>query len=65
MPPGQLIVGCMLSTTVTLKEQAGPAVVVQFTVVSPTGKVEFAGGVQVTVPQSVACGAGYATAAPH
>jgi hypothetical protein len=39
-----------MSFTVTVKEQLGPAVVVQVTVVVPTGKNEPEAGEQVTVP---------------
>ena len=49
--PGQTTVGPWLSLTVTVKLQAGPAVVVQLTVVVPFGKKEPAAGVQATVPQ--------------
>ena len=49
--PGQLTVGPWLSLTVTVKLQAGPAVVLQLTVVIPFGKNEPAAGAQVTVPQ--------------
>jgi hypothetical protein len=37
--------------TVTVKLQAGPALLVQVTVVDPTGKKDPDGGEQVTVPQ--------------
>lgn len=46
-----VIVGACASTTVTVKLQAGPAVVVQFTVVVPTGKNDPEDGEQITVPQ--------------
>lgn len=56
---GQAIVGACVSVTVTVNEQLGPAVVVQFTVVVPTGKNEPEAGAQLTVPQSsVVAGAG-------
>jgi hypothetical protein len=48
-----------VSLTVTVNEQDGPLVVVQVTVVVPTGKNEPEDGEQVTVPQStVAVAAG-------
>ena len=51
---------------VTVNEHVGPAVLVQFTVVVPTGKNEPDAGVQVIVPQSpVGVGRGYVTTAPH
>jgi len=52
--------GGVLSVTVTLNVQLGPAVVVQVTVVMPTGKNDPEGGLQVTVPQPppVVVGAG-------
>ena len=56
---GQVIDGAWVSLTVTVNEQLGPAVVVQVTVVMPTGKDEVDAGEQVTVPQSPqAVGAG-------
>jgi hypothetical protein len=59
MSCGQVIVGGVLSVTTTRNEQLGPAVVVQVTVVVPTGKQVPAGGVQLTVPQvPVVVGAG-------
>ena len=48
---GQVIVGACVSRTVTVNEQLGPALVVQVTVVTPTGKNAAEAGVQVTVPQ--------------
>ena len=42
----------MLSTTVTVNEQLGPAPVVQMTVVVPTAKNDPDVGAQVTVPQT-------------
>ncbi|MBS1790478.1 MAG: hypothetical protein JST85_22345 [Acidobacteria bacterium] len=49
-----------------MKEQLGPAVEVQLTVVMPTGKLDPELGRQVTVPQvPVVIGAGYVTAAEH
>ena len=48
---GQVIVGGCVSFTVTVNEQAGPAVVEQFTVVVPFGKNEPEAGEQVIVPQ--------------
>ena len=41
-----------MSLTVTVNEQDGPFVVVQVTVVVPTGKNEPEDGKQVTIPQS-------------
>ena len=43
--------GGVLSTTVTLNVQPGPAVLVQVTVVVPTGKQLPEAGLHVTVPQ--------------
>ena len=48
---GQVIVGGCVSFMVTVNEQLGPAVVVQVTVVVPTGKNEPEAGLQVIVPQ--------------
>jgi hypothetical protein len=47
---GHVMTGFWVSLTVTVKLQLGPAVVVQFTVVVPTGKVDPEAGVHVTVP---------------
>jgi hypothetical protein len=59
MLPGQLSTGGVLSVTVTVNEQLGPAVVVQVTVVVPTGKQLPEEGLQLTVPQpGSAVGAG-------
>src|SRR4030095_9138111 len=56
---GQVMVGGWVSLTVTVKVHIGPAVVVQVTVVVPTGKNEPDAGLQLTVPQSpVVVGAG-------
>jgi hypothetical protein len=56
---GQVIVGGCVSFTVTVKEQLGPAVDVQVTVVVPLGKNEPDAGEQLTVPQvPVVVGAG-------
>ena len=56
---GQVIEGGCVSLTVTVNVQLGPAVLVQVTVVVPTGKNEPDGGEQVTVPQvPVVVGAG-------
>lgn len=56
---GQVIVGGVVSVTVTVNEQLGPAVVVQLTVVVPTAKQLPEGGLQVTMPQlPVVIGAG-------
>lgn len=63
---GQLIVGAVLSTTVTVNEQLGPELVVQLTVVVPLAKNEPDEGVQVTVPHDpLVVGAGYWAVAPH
>ena len=63
---GHVIVGACVSVTVTVNVQLGPAVVVQVTVVVPTGKNEPDAGLQVTVPQvPVVVGALYITTAPH
>ncbi len=51
---GQLITGGVLSITATVKEQLGPAVIVQLTVVVPVVKNEPAAGVQATAPQEPA-----------
>ena len=50
--------------TVTLKEQDGPAFVVQLTVVVPLGKNEPDAGAHVTVPHALDVGAKLTTA-PH
>ena len=50
--------------TVTLKEQDGPAFVVQVTLVAPLGKNEPEAGAHVTVPQALDVGA-KVTTAPH
>ena len=50
---GHVSVGACVSLTVIVKEQVGPAVVEQFTVVVPTGNVPPEAGVQVTVPQPI------------
>ena len=49
---GQVITGFCVSLIVTVKLQLMPDPVVQVTVVVPTGKVEPADGVHVTVPQA-------------
>lgn len=49
---GQVIVGGCVSTTVIVKLQLAPAVVVQVMVVVPTGKKDPEAGEQLTVPQS-------------
>jgi hypothetical protein len=55
---GPIVGGCV-SLTVTVNVQLGPAVVVQVTVVVPTGKKEPLAGEQLTVPQvPVVIGAG-------
>jgi len=51
VPAGQVTVGGVLSTTLTVNEQLGPAAGVQVTVVVPTGKNEPDAGVHVTGPQ--------------
>jgi hypothetical protein len=48
---GQVTCGGVLSTIVTRNEQAGPAPVVQVTIVDPIGNSDLDGGVQVTTPQ--------------
>ena len=65
MGDGQARVGFWVSVTVTVKLQLGPALVVQVTVVTPTGKLIPDAGVQVTIaPQSpVVVGGGYMTVA--
>jgi hypothetical protein len=50
-PVEQLMLGGVLSTTVTLNEQLGPPMVVQETVVVPTANTDPEGGAHVTVPQ--------------
>jgi hypothetical protein len=63
---GQVIVGGILSTTVTVKVQLGPAAVVAVTVVVPFGKNEPDAGLSVTGPQRpVVVGAGKVTLAPQ
>lgn len=47
------MVGGCVSLTVIVNEHVGPAVVVQFTIVVPTGYVAPEAGVQVTVPQPI------------
>jgi hypothetical protein len=49
---GQVIDGGCVSLTVIVNEQLGPAVVLQVTVVVPTGKNEPLAGEQLTVPHS-------------
>jgi hypothetical protein len=51
MLPEHVVRGAIVSATVTLKEQLGPAAVAQETSVTPSGKNELDGGVQVTPPQ--------------
>ncbi len=56
---GQVIVGGMLSVTVTVNEQLGPPATEQVTVVTPLANDEPEAGEQVTVPQvPVVVGAG-------
>jgi hypothetical protein len=62
---GQVIDGGCVSFTVTVNVQLGPAVVVQATVVVPTGKNDPDAGLQVTAPQSPLVGAEKVTTAPH
>ena len=50
MLAGHVMVGACVSCTVMVKEQLGPAAVVQVTVVAPTGKTEPEAGEQVTEP---------------
>jgi hypothetical protein len=49
---GQKTRGGVLSRTVTVNEQLGPAPVVQVTVVAPTAKKDPDGGAQLTAPQT-------------
>ena len=66
MLAGHVIVGGVVSVTVTVNEQLGPAVLVQVTVVVPTGKQLPEEGLQVTVPQAPpVVGAGYVTTPQH
>ena len=51
MSAGQVITGGWVSLTVTVKVQLGPGVMVQVTVVVPTGKNDPEAGEHVTVPQ--------------
>src|ERR1700752_3801954 len=51
MLAGQTMAGGCVSLTVTLKLQVGPAILVQVTIVVPTGKKDPEAGTQVTVPQ--------------
>jgi hypothetical protein len=62
---GRLHVGALVSLTLTLNEQLGPAVVVQFTGVVPTAKKDPVAGVQVTVPQVPVVVGEKLTTAPH
>src|SRR5438477_26888 len=48
---GQVIVGPCVSFTVTVKVHCGPAVVVQVTIVVPTGKNDPDAGLHATVPK--------------
>jgi hypothetical protein len=48
---GHVIVGGCVSTTVTVKLELAPAVVVTFTVVVPTGKKLPEAGLALTTPQ--------------
>ena len=48
--------GACVSLTVTLKLQAGPAELVQVTIVSPTGKKDPEERSHVTLPQPIAEG---------
>ena len=66
MLAGQTITGASVSLTVAVNEQLVPDVVLQVTVVVPTGKNDPEGGVQTTVPQLLpATGAAYVTTVPH
>ena len=49
---GQVTAGGRLSTTLTVKEQEGPASVLQVTVVVPMGKIPPDPGLHLTVPQA-------------
>ena len=56
---GHVIVGGWVSLTLTVNVQLGPAVVVQVTVVVPTGKNDPEAGEQLTAPHvPVVVGAG-------
>jgi hypothetical protein len=62
---GQVMVGACASLIVTVNEQLGP-LVVQVTVVVPTGKNDPVAGEHVTVPHGpVVVGGEYFTTAPH
>jgi len=61
----QEICGGSVSLTVTVNEQAGPAAVVQSTVVVPTGKNEPDAGVQLIVEQYPLSVGENVTLAPH
>ena len=50
MLAGHVIIGGCVSLTVTVKEQLGPAVVLQVTVVVPFGKNDPEAGEQLVVP---------------
>lgn len=50
MLPEHVMRGAIVSSTVTLKEQLGPPAVAQETSVTPSGKNELDGGVQMTPP---------------
>src|SRR5438309_5700564 len=66
MLSGHVIIGGVLSTTVTVNEQLGPSLIEQLTVVVPLAKNDPDEGVQVTVPHGPpVVGAGYWTFAPH
>jgi hypothetical protein len=49
---GQAMAGACVSLTVTVNKQSPPLVVLQLTIVLPTGKNKPDGGVHVTAPQS-------------
>jgi hypothetical protein len=61
-----VIVGAAAGTTVTVKPQLAPPLLLQFTGVAPTGKVEADGGLHVTVPQEpLVVGSANVTTALH
>jgi hypothetical protein len=66
MSAGQVILGGVLSATVTVNEQLAPPDSEQVTVVVPTGKQLPEAGLQVTVPQvPLVIGSEKLTAAQH
>ena len=62
---GQVMAGGWLSTTVTVKPQEGPAVVVQLTKVGPAGKNVLERGLQVTMPHEPLVTGAKVTMVPH